>query len=157
MTPSIYGDDWNESFLGLEGWCSHVQRLVDVPGAGLGLALFELLPGRTQSPYHFHYAAEEQLLVLHGRPTLRTPAGERELAEGEVVHFPRGPDGAHQVINRSSEAARYLIASTNVSPEVVEYPDSGKVLAMARGESPFRTIHRLDDAVEYFDGEEPQA
>jgi uncharacterized cupin superfamily protein len=155
-TSNIYADDWDEAFLDIEGWCSHVRRLVTVPGTALGLALFELLPGRTQSPYHFHYGAEEQLIVLTGRPTLRTPAGDRELDEGEVVHFPSGSGGAHQVVNRSAEPVRYLIASTNVSPEIVEYPDSRKVLAMARGASPLRTIHRLDEGVDYLDGEEPQ-
>ena len=37
--------------------------------------------------------------MLRGTPVLRTPQGERELAEGEVVAFPAGRDGAHQSIN----------------------------------------------------------
>ena len=48
-------------------------------------------------PYHFHHGMEEWLLVVDGTPTLRTPDGERELRRGDVVCFPPGPDGAHQV------------------------------------------------------------
>ena len=42
--------------------------------------------------------------MLRGRPTLRTGDGSRELAEGEAVHFPRGPDGAHGVRERDRRA-----------------------------------------------------
>jgi hypothetical protein len=56
---------------------------------------------------------------------------------------------------------RYVIAARHVTPEVVEHLDSGKVLAMAHSESqngrPLWTVHRLDDAADYFDGEEPKA
>ncbi len=132
-------------------------RLPRPPGWDLAAAVWELDPGATQAPYHFHHGAEELLIVLRGRPTLRTPDGERELEEGEAVHFAKGLAGAHQVSNRSDAPVRYVIASGATSPEVVEYPDSGKVIAMARTESQqgerLFTIHRLADAVEYFEGE----
>ena len=35
--------------------------------------------------------------MLSGSPTLRGPDGERVLRAGDVVCFPVGPDGAHQV------------------------------------------------------------
>jgi uncharacterized cupin superfamily protein len=95
--------------------------------------------------------------VLRGTPTLRSPEGTRTLAEGESVHFPRGPEGAHQVSNDTHEVVRYLIASALPTPEIVEYPDSGKIASMARTETsaggPLFTINRLSDAVEYYDGE----
>ena len=97
--------------------------------------------------------------MLRGTPTLRSPDGERELKEGEVVHFPRGPEGAHQVSNRSGDVVRYVIAASQGTPEIVEYPDSGKIAAMARTETstggPLFTINRLADAVDYYDGENP--
>lgn len=34
------------------------------------------------------------LVVVAGTPTLRAPEGERELATGDCVLFPDGPDGA---------------------------------------------------------------
>ena len=46
-----------------------------------------------------------------GRPSLRTPDSERELETGEVVAFPVGERGAHQVVNRTSEPAKVLLVS----------------------------------------------
>lgn len=72
------------------------------------------------------------MVVLRGHPTLRTGEGTRRLAEGEVVHFPTGPDGAHGVTNETDEPVRFLMASTLVSPEVAEYPDLKQITAQAR-------------------------
>jgi uncharacterized cupin superfamily protein len=156
---NVFADDWQDLFPPLEGWHSNVRRLVQ-PGHDLGMSLYELLPGQTQCPYHFHHGDEELILVLGGHPTLRTPDGERELEPGDFVHFPKGAAGGHQVINRSDEPARYLVGSSNVAPEVCEYPDSGKVAVFSRLESQrggrLVTIHRLDDGVDYFDGESPK-
>ena len=73
------------------------------------------------------------------------------------MHFPRGPEGAHQLLNRSDSVARYVIAAAQGTPEIIEYPDSGKIAAMARTETsaggPLFTINRLADAVDYFEGE----
>lgn len=163
LGDNIWSVDWPEpdaddeaaakaGFTGVRG-----KRLRRQPGCLLASSVWELEPGGTQSPYHFHHGGEELLIVLRGTPTLRSPEGERELREGEVVHFPRGPDGAHQLSNRSQEVARYVIASALPTPEIIEYPDSGKIASMARTETtaggPLFTINRLVDAVEYFDGE----
>ena len=67
--------------------------------------------------------------MLRGAPTLRTPEGEHRLTEGDVVAFPRGKDGAHQIINRTDAPVRVLMLSTMVGPEIVDYIDSGKVYA----------------------------
>ena len=156
---NVFADDWEDLFPPTEGWRSNVKRLV-TPGHMLGMSVYELLPGQTQCPYHFHHGNEELILVLRGRPALRTPEGERELGPGDVVHFPRGAPGAHQVINRTGDPVRYVIADAHVTPELVEYPDSGKLAAMARTESqrggPLWTMHRLDAEVDYFEGEEPR-
>jgi uncharacterized cupin superfamily protein len=126
-------------------------------GEHLGATLYELAPGNTVAPYHWHAANEEMLIVLGGRPTLRTPEGERELAEGDVVAFPIGERGAHTVSNKSEDPARLLIISEMNEPEVCVYPDSNKV--MARQQAPgtpatgLRALFRLDDAVDYWHGE----
>ena len=66
--------------------------------------------------------------------------------------FPRGPAGAHQVINHSDSPVRVLILSTLVMPEVVEYPDSGKVGARdANGER--LLMSRPGPQLDYWDGE----
>ena len=56
--------------------------------------LYVLQPGETPFPYHFHRANEELMVVLSGRPSLRTPEGERELEDGDVVSFRPGPSAA---------------------------------------------------------------
>src|SRR4029078_1575069 len=105
------------------------KRLVP-RGRVLGASVYELGPGNT-SAYHFHHGSEELLIVLRGRPTLRTPEGERQLAEGEVVHFPTGPDGAHGMRNDTDAAVRYVFAGIRVFPEVAEYPDTKQITAQA--------------------------
>jgi uncharacterized cupin superfamily protein len=156
---NVFADDWEDLYPQIEGWRSNIKRVVP-PGNTLGMSVYELQPGQTQCPYHFHHGNEELVLVLNGHPTLRTPDGEQELAPGDVVHFSKGPAGAHQIVNRASDPARYVVADAHVTPEIVEYPDSGKLAAMSRAESqrggPLWTINRLDDAVDYFEGEAPR-
>lgn len=98
-------------------------------------AVWELQPGATSGPYHVHHGTEELLIVLRGRPTLRTPDGERELAEGDVVHFPAGPTGAHQLSNRGDEPARVVIAASHAVPEIVEYVDERVAMAWSTHDS----------------------
>ena len=122
----------------------------------VGLGLFELPPGRRNLPYHAHFGIEELLVVLVGRPTLRTPQGERELAQGEVVAFPAGRAGAHQLINRTPEPVRYLIASSTATADLCEYPDSGKIAASGGEYGSADAVHYLlstEQQAGYFDGE----
>jgi quercetin dioxygenase-like cupin family protein len=83
---NVFVDEWDDIYPPIDGWRSNAKRLVP-PGHKLGMSAFELLPGQTQCPYHFHHGNEELILVLQGRPTLRTPDGERDLQPGDVVHF----------------------------------------------------------------------
>ena len=119
----------------------------------LGGSLYELEPGARLWPYHTHHANEEWLIVVHGEPTLRTPEGEQQLAEGDVVCFLRGKDGLHQVRNATDTAIRVLMLSSMIRPDIVEYPDSGKV--GARSVAGERIIlGRPGPMLDYWDGEE---
>jgi uncharacterized cupin superfamily protein len=154
--PNVFSGDWERSVehgsFSLRG-----SRVGAAAGAsGLGLGVFELAPGKRNLPYHAHFGIEELLVVLRGRPTLRTPEGERELAEGEVVAFPAGRAGTHQLINATSEPVRYLMASTTAGADVIEYPDSGKIAAQGgQWGTPEAVAHLLSTAeqIGYFDGE----
>lgn len=133
------------------GWQSGAEKL--------GVSLYEIPPGEATFPYHAHTANEEILIVLAGRPSLRTPGGWRELPPGEVVAFPVGEEGAHQIVNRTDEPVRAVVVSTMIAPEVNLYPDSGKLMAATRapgavGEG-FQQAFRRDDATDYWQGEEP--
>jgi uncharacterized cupin superfamily protein len=125
---NIWTDEWPPG----EDWSGGGSRSKSLPrGASLGASVYELGPGNWV-PFHFHHGSEELLVVLRGRPTLRTGARTRALTEGEAVHFPVGPDGAHGVSNETDEPVRYLMASTLVSPEVAEYPDLNQITAQAK-------------------------
>jgi uncharacterized cupin superfamily protein len=150
---NLFADDWDDEHA-REGNSWRVARVGErVGGRRIGASLYEIEPGLRSWPYHFHYGNEEWLLVVAGRPTLRTPDGERELAEGDVVCFPAGPGGAHSVENRSDEPARVLMLSTLVTPSISVYPDSDKV--GVRPGVPEDTLNFLrPDAVDYWAGEE---
>jgi uncharacterized cupin superfamily protein len=129
---NVFGDDWEQ----VDDWSgggAKSTRLVQA-GPDLGATVYELGPGNTTA-YHYHHGSEELLIVLRGRPTLRTPDGERQLAEGEIVHFTNGPDGAHGMRNDADEPVRFVVAGIRVSPEVVEYPDTRQMTAQARTDS----------------------
>ena len=108
------------------------QIVRNAGGELLGGTLYELAPGHEGVPLHIHHGIEELVVVVSGRPTLRTLQGESELAPGDVVSFPRGRRGAHTLANRSQEPVRYLMISTKVMPEVVEYPEEGTVRMLTR-------------------------
>jgi uncharacterized cupin superfamily protein len=127
---NVFNDEWGEQPEDWSGGGGKSKRLVG-SGPLLGASVYELGPGNF-NVYHFHHGSEELLIVLRGRPTLRTLEGERQLAEGEAVHFPTGPDGAHGIRNDTEENVRFVVAGTRVSPEVVEYPDLQQVAAQAR-------------------------
>lgn len=129
---NIWSDVWDPAGEDWSGGGAVSKRLPRAPDRpGLGLTVYELDPGDFVV-YHFHHAWEELLVVLRGRPTLRTPGGERQVAEGDSVHFPVGPEGAHGLKNETDEPVRFLMASTLSSPEVAEYPDLRQITAQAR-------------------------
>jgi uncharacterized cupin superfamily protein len=154
---NVLADDWDDGYPQPEGYRANWKRLA---AGRLAMGVYELLPGQTQCPYHFHHGNDELIVVLEGRPTLRTPDGESELTQGDAIPFPAGREGAHQVVNRTAKPVRYLVFARHVTPEVVEHLDSGKILAMAKSASqsgnPLWTVHRLADAADYFDGEGPK-
>jgi uncharacterized cupin superfamily protein len=126
---NIWSDEWES--LGESEWEGGTKSTRLPRGDLLGASVYELPPGG-RSTYHFHHGSEEILIALRGRMTLRTPDGERELEEGDVVHFPSGPDGAHEQLNRTDEPIRYLMVSNRGSLEVVEYPDTRQITAQGR-------------------------
>jgi uncharacterized cupin superfamily protein len=121
----------------------------------LGASYDELAPGKCGCPYHLHHAQEEMFIVLSGQGTLRV-AGERlPIRPGDVIFIPPGPDHPHQILNTGTEPLKYLSISTRDTPEICEYPDSGKFLATANGDPtrPFEALQRSGQDLDYWDGE----
>jgi uncharacterized cupin superfamily protein len=123
----------------------------------LGASIYDLPPGEATFPYHYHLANEELLVVLRGQPHLRTGDGWRQLEEGEVVAFPVGERGAHQLVNRTGGDVRFLMISEMRSPDIPVYPDSGKIgvreHAPGSGRGGLSFNFHPDDARDYWDGE----
>jgi uncharacterized cupin superfamily protein len=137
-----------------EGWRSKDAWVGARIGAELiGGSMYELEPGERLWPYHTHHANEEWLIVVRGEPTLRTPEGEQALREGDVVCFRRGREGMHQVKNATDSPIRILMLSTMIRPDIVEYPDSGKIGARSvAGERIL--LSRPGPMLDYWDGED---
>jgi uncharacterized cupin superfamily protein len=152
---NVLGDEWDEWYWpqrpGYDWRFLAVGRRLG--GELLGGSVYELAPGQRSFPYHWHAANEELLIVLRGTPTLRSPGGERTLADGDTVVFGRGPAGAHQLRNDAEEPARVLMLSTRETPEIVEYVDSGKV-GLSPGSGGRVRMLSTGAEVDYWDGEE---
>lgn len=111
-----------------EGWKSKDAWVgAHIDAELIGASMYEVEPGDKLWPFHTHHANEEWLIVLRGEPTLRTHEGEQQLREGDVVAFPRGKDGAHQIKNTTDAPIRVLMLSTLIAPDIVEYLDTGKI------------------------------
>jgi len=123
---NVFGSEWDFTRGGV-GLAS-----ITKPGGAelLGATVYELGPGARWADLHVHHANEELIIVLAGSPTLHTLDGSRELAMGDAVVCRRGRTGAHRIENASDQVARVLIVSTMLMPEVVEYPEEGRVFVM---------------------------
>ena len=87
-----------------DGFRSGMARFGPQLGARqTGASLYELAPGEALCPYHYEYGEEEWALVVDGSPSVRTPEGTEQLAPLDLVFFPKGPEGAHQIRNDSDK------------------------------------------------------
>lgn len=145
-----------------EGWLErtspsekpgYVWRRKRIAGEHVGASLYELPPGQATFPYPYELGNDELLVVISGRPTLRTPQGARELAPGAAVLFPSGPDGAHQLVNAGDEAARVLLVSNSAMPRAAVQVDSGKIMIRWGTGADDRHWFPLDAATDYWEGE----
>jgi uncharacterized cupin superfamily protein len=126
----------------------------------LGYNVTVVPPRKKAFPLHNHRANEEMFFILEGSGELRMGKERYPLRAGDVICCPPGgPDTAHQIINTSDAELKYLAVSTRISPEIGEYPESGKFGVFgefidANGQPQvFRFIGRSDRNVDYWDGE----
>ncbi len=128
-------------------------------GEKLGCSLFRVPAGKAAFPAHLHHGNEEAIYILAGQGTLRLGDGRHPVGPGDYIALPAGR-AAHQLFNSGAEPLEYLCLSTMIVPEVVEYPDSGKVGAIAGaapgGDKTGRNVYgfyKRDSAVDYYEGE----
>jgi uncharacterized cupin superfamily protein len=127
----------------------------------LGFNVTVLQPGKRAFPFHAHYANEELFFVLEGKGRIRIGKAVHKIQEGDFISLLPGRGSAHQIVNDSKAPLRYLAVSTMETPEVAEYPDSGKLGVFAgapAGRRPMKGSIRhfgcLSDGVDYWHGEE---
>lgn len=116
----------------------------------LSVNFYTLQPGKSNYPYHQHTGNEEVFYIISGTATLKTPKGDLEVSEGDVIVMPPNENGAHMLTNKSIEPLFYLDVHTVGSPEVVLYPNTGKVRIMA---GDMQKSFKIESEVNYLDGE----
>ncbi len=127
----------------------------------LGYNLTTVPPGKCAFPFHNHRVNEEMFFVVEGEGEIRIGDAVHPIRRGDVIACPPGgKETAHQIVNTGATELRYLAVSTKLSPEIAEYPDSGKFGVLA--ESPagadgklqtFRFVGRESQGVDYWEGE----
>ena len=130
----------------------HRRKFVPYGAAANTLvSVYEIPPGKSAYPYHFHYKNEETFYILSGEGILRMPDGERRVSAGELLVFPRGPEGAHKLTNCSeTEKLVYLDFDVVHDIDIAEYPDSDKIGVWGMG---INQIYPRSAHVDYYDGE----
>jgi uncharacterized cupin superfamily protein len=119
----------------------------------IGGTVYEISPGEALCPYHYEYPEEEWLIVLDGTATVRHPGGEDQCEPGDVVCFPTGPEGAHQIKNTGSDGnIRVLMLSTKQPVGIAVYPDSDKI-GVFPPNTDDKLMVRRESGVDYWDRE----
>ena len=97
----------------------------------LGCSHFRVAPGKYAFPKHSHVRNEEALYILEGSGTLTLGDDEITVSAGDYAALPTGRHLPHKLVNTGDSDLVYLCLSTNLMPEVTEYPDSGKIGVLA--------------------------
>lgn len=127
----------------------------------LGYNVTAVPPGKRAFPFHNHHVNEEMFFILEGEGEVRIGDEVFPIRTGDIIACPPGgPETAHQIHNTGAAELRYLAVSTKSTPEIAEYPDSGKFGVLAElGNGPdgsprgFRFISREGLSLDYWDGE----
>lgn len=127
----------------------------------LGYNVTAVPPGKRAFPFHNHQVNEEMFFILGGTGEVRIGAETYPVRQGDVIACPPGgAETAHQIVNTGGVELKYLAVSTKLSPEIAEYPDSGKFGVLAElpagadgQRRTFRFIGREAISVDYWDGE----
>ena len=127
----------------------------------LGYNLTAVLPGKRAFPLHNHHVNEEMFFVIEGDGEVRVGEAGYPIRAGDIIACPAGgKETAHQIINTGTKELKYLAVSTKLSPDIAEYPDSGKFGVLAEyppgpdGQARmFRFVGRENLNIDYWEGE----
>lgn len=117
----------------------------------LGYNITVLPAGKSAFPFHNHHVNEEMFYVLAGEGSVRIGTETFPIRKGDFIMCPPGgADVAHQITNTSQAEMRYMAVSTKESPEIAEYPDTGKFGVLSKN---VRFLGKFDQSLGYWDGE----
>lgn len=127
----------------------------------IGCNWFEVEPGKTAFPFHYHTGIEEGIFIISGSGVIRIGESKVNVRSGDYIAFPAGPAHAHAMTNSGSETLRYLTFSNKSQVDIVGYPDSKKLAVMAVSDASewppknpwVRTIFKEQTSVDYYEGE----
>ena len=115
------------------------------------VSVFEVPPGKSAYPYHYHLNNEEVFYILQGQGELIAPKGKKAVAKGDFLLFPSDAGGAHKLINSSeTEMLVYIDFDTKNDIDIVYYPDSQKMGVWGMDTN---RVYKVDSDVGYYDGE----
>jgi len=150
---------WNESSHGEKFQRSHLSLTSMQDDTLMGCSAYKVKPGKRAFPKHGHLVNDEAIFVVSGTGNLTIGKESGAVGAGDYVWLPRGSKNAHILINDGDEDLLYLCMSTNQMPDVVHYPDSGKIGVLesknfwAKGEVDISGFYRQQPA-DYWDGED---
>lgn len=127
----------------------------------LGYNITAVPPGKRAFPLHNHHVNEEMFFILQGTGELKVGEQTYPVRPGDVIACPPGgKEAAHQITNTGAEELKYLAVSTKLSPEICDYPDSGKFGVLAEfAPGPdgkpgrFMFVGREGESLDYWEGE----
>jgi uncharacterized cupin superfamily protein len=125
----------------------------------LGYNVTAIPPGKRAFPCHNHQTNDEMFFIVSGSGEIRIGEERYALRPGDIISCPAGGlETAHQIINTGTGELRYLAVGSTHSPDVVEYPESGRFgiladLAPAPDGKPRRLMYvgREGDSLPYWD------
>ena len=126
----------------------------------LGYNITAVPSGKRAFPFHSHQVNEEMFFILQGSGELRLGAETFPVRQGDFIACPAGgPETAHQLVNTGQDELRYLAVSTPLSPDIAEYPETGRFGLLAEvAPKPDGTprvmmfIGREDQSLPYWEG-----
>ena len=138
------------------------NRVADAIGlTKLGATHSEVPPGKSGCPFHVHHGVDEMFVILEGQGRYRFGDATYEVGAGDVLGAPRGrAEFAHKLTNTGATPLKYLAISSVATNDVLEYPDSGKLMAVSdfgTDAEGFQFIRRANSACGYWDNEPDSA
>ena len=156
---NIHQSNWREMKQGEKFQRGHISLTDMNDNHDLGCSAYRVEPGKRAFPKHAHLANDEALFIVSGCGELTIGDETDSVTAGDFIMLPKGEQHAHVLEGTGNEPLVYLCISTMIMPEVVHYPDSGKLGVLGAkdfwtsGEAGVSGFYKPNQ-VGYWDGED---